>query len=690
MALNIHWKIPFKSLRTGTVYTINIWKDGSLPSGYPLILKGGADPFVTQEDDDDDMFAAVRTQSGYFRIFDDGHAVNSASTPATVTFDWHDILPQTDTDRMVTLTHVNNGSTIVDWQGYMQSRDFGSTLYGNPQEREFPIQCPLSALAASTVSGTQRELKNFAYVIREAFANLTGMTFTNFIFQGGMSARTWLTYLVDWQNLVNISAEGDVSGKYDNLQVMKDVCGFFGWTCRVYGKDVIFSRADDDDSTTSLSSLELTQAQLDSMADSGNTSAGTIGTFYSSVSLSGDIFASTNNEETLMRGSSIATVSANANGGDDTIIEAYPTRVDKLFREKWIAPASVNYDGTVIVYSQNLFAIDDAVLEGEAQDGYASFNQASGLDGNTSYIDVIRIWKSFTSTSATAYATLSSVFHHSFYDSVAGTTLGYNGKVGLILHGNVYVKGKKLQDYNDAGRGKKTMYMRVGVGKTRQTAQWWTGSAWSSTMSAFKVAIGNEDDVLRPLNGTTAYNHIPTNVDNMMGRLFVEFLGSDDTATFHNQRFIDISDFSIEFVRHTAQAQYIGNFRYYSDVDRADIRKYTASNVNKVRSDWNADLIYASDNDMSFGYGIILDRLGVQVETFPYYDSNIHPEQNLANRVATFWATPKRKIVAELRTNAIAEITPQNKLTMANTTFYPISINRTWHDDITTLTLIQL
>ena len=50
MAYNIFWKIPFMSLRSGVVYTINIYKDGTLPSGYPLTLKGGAEPFTTDED----------------------------------------------------------------------------------------------------------------------------------------------------------------------------------------------------------------------------------------------------------------------------------------------------------------------------------------------------------------------------------------------------------------------------------------------------------------------------------------------------------------------------------------------------------------------------------------------------------------------------------------------------------------
>ena len=133
----IHWTIPFASLRDGTIYSVNIY-DASY-SGSPVQLKGGAQPFVTQEDDDEDFFADIRTQSGSISIIDDG------------TFDWKALVPTTDTDRPVTLTHVVNGSTVRDWQGFMQAQNFGATLFGNPQEREFPVQCALTVLEGSDI-----------------------------------------------------------------------------------------------------------------------------------------------------------------------------------------------------------------------------------------------------------------------------------------------------------------------------------------------------------------------------------------------------------------------------------------------------------------------------------------------------------------------------------------------------------
>ena len=69
------YSISFKSLRAGTVYTVNIG------SGIgDVALKGAAQPFVTQEDDDEDMFTPIRTQSGYLRIVDDGKAADGVTS----------------------------------------------------------------------------------------------------------------------------------------------------------------------------------------------------------------------------------------------------------------------------------------------------------------------------------------------------------------------------------------------------------------------------------------------------------------------------------------------------------------------------------------------------------------------------------------------------------------------------------
>ena len=78
MAALRNYSITFKSLRSATVYTVNIG-GGSLSSVVPL--KGAAQPFVTEEDASDDFFTPIRRQTGYIRILDneedaDGYVID--------------------------------------------------------------------------------------------------------------------------------------------------------------------------------------------------------------------------------------------------------------------------------------------------------------------------------------------------------------------------------------------------------------------------------------------------------------------------------------------------------------------------------------------------------------------------------------------------------------------------------------
>ena len=80
-----NYTITFKSLRAGTTYVVTIGGG----TGSPVALKPGAQPFTTEEDADEDQFKPIRTQTGYFRIVDDG---KDASGNA---FDWKDLIPAT-------------------------------------------------------------------------------------------------------------------------------------------------------------------------------------------------------------------------------------------------------------------------------------------------------------------------------------------------------------------------------------------------------------------------------------------------------------------------------------------------------------------------------------------------------------------------------------------------------------------
>ena len=126
--------------------------------------------------------------------------------------------------------------------------------------------------------------------------------------------------------------------------------------------------------------------------------------------------------------------------------------------------------------------------------------------------------------------------------------------------------------------------------------------------------------------------------------------------------------------------------------DRVSTKEYTSENNNSVNNGWNADCIFASDNNMNYGYGLVMEPNGSFMATTSYGNNATaeHPEQHLANRVTTYWASAKRRLGVELRSNVITEPTPANKVTLDGTTLYPLAISHDWRDDVTKLTLIQM
>ena len=670
----IHWQIPFKSLRSGTDYTVNIYD--STHSGNPVVLKGGAQPFTTQEDDNDDMFTPIRTQSGYIRIVDDGKDANGN------TWNWKDMLPNTDTDRPVTLT---SGGTVL-WQGFMQAQNFGGVLYGNPQEREFPIQCALTTLEGTDINYTQKEIQNFAYLLNYIVSSIPTISIDNIYVQGGSDAQAWLLKRIDWQNFVDVDSEGNLSARYNLFQCLEDMCRFWGWTARTFRKNLYLTRV--DDATTTF--LTLTRAQLTTM--SGGSTAGGSASF-SSVTLSGDIFASISNNDYRQRGPNKATVKANGNTGDTEMVKAFPNSVvDTMTAGGTYLVNGGGFGGSSgngLRYTNDITSFTASLMAGQCQSTYATFNVMSTTNGEPK--NVIRILKSFSSTSATAYASLYTVYEHV-----------YSGGM-ITISGTIYRGGDLYQNYGDGETGSEHMYMRVGIGKTRASAVWFTPSGglgpsrwentWSSTMTAFKVPIGNKEDVLTQIVAPTKCS----------GLLFVDIIGSDDLSEVSGQRSFDLADFTVTCLRNNKYYEITtneyGNFASIKTRDFSETREYKSENQNNVRQEWNADCIYASDNDMSFGYGVLINADDGYMTGYNYGGLGLltYPEQHLANRVTAYWASAKRKIETELRTNVsigtgitVGDISPQYKLTLDSTLSHPISICREWRDDVTKLTLIEL
>lgn len=674
-----NYSITFVSLRAGTVYTLSIGGG----TGTAIPLKGAAQPFVTQEDDTDDMFTPVRTQSGYIRIVDDGRDANEN------TFDWHDLMPKTGTERPVTLSHVDGGNTIIDWVGYMQPQNFGGVLYGNPQEREFPVYCGLSGLQNVTLAdmGTASAPVSFAFTLYRMFYQMPTLQFTTFAVQGGADAREWLMKKMDWRNFYN----ADGTPGYNAAQILEEICKFWGWTARTDGQTVYLTCMDDE---TEQNWLTLDISDLQSLT----ASSGTVDQPASAVQLTGDIFVSTDNDEIVEQGVKSAVVKSDVNKAD-AIIKFAPKDLEEQMGEPstWVADqedASIGYFRTATKLN----------LEGQTMNAYSP-NSSGGFERRIvfstaesesgSNVDSILIRREPVTTNNQMVPII--------YIETKNVMTFSDGSLAITAQ---LFNGAKSLDVED-----KIIWARLGIGMSRETAKWFylnnsyqhgyyydIASGWSTTPRPFSLYANNGQ-----LNGVFVqglgpgllvdyfckFPLIPV-ASALYGYLYLDILGMPDVSSF------EIANLTVTFSR---AKTYLPT---RSDQPRPRTvsggfdteHEFVSTGDTGAGSTWNADLIFASDYGMEYGYGLLMNANGSFMETVPYNDGTDYEfaEQHIANRVATYWQTSRRRMTMQLNAadGDVADVSPMTNVTVDGGIYYPVSISRNWWDDVKSLTLMEI
>ena len=677
------------SLRARTVYTVNV--GGGAGAAVPL--KGGAQPFTTQEANDEDMFTPIRTQSGYLRIVDDGRDANGNALEADW---WKDLIPATDTSRPVTLTHQEGGQIIVDWQGFLQAQTFSGAVYGNPQEREFPIQCVLNVTGGIDINYQQTSIQNFAYLLKTIIDSLPqAQRPTQYIIQGGTIAQTILLKEIDWQNfVVEDNDDGNLSARYPMYNILEDMCKFWGWSARTKGTTLYLMCVDDQ---SMQSFLTLTYAQLETMA--GGTAAGTTSGSFDTTTLSGNIFASTDNNEQIMRGYKKAEVKVDGNAGNGIAVDCFPNKFAEDFIKTGQIVQTITDGDRILNVSNDKLSFDMAFSKGECVSGKASLNIVRIVDEQSEDSDPKKALRIKASYNGSVFASFESIYHHCFYDENIASNFHNNG--GISLKGTAYIKAHQYT--HNPGKLYCTMKVRVGIGASRASAKWFYVTnnpgvgqqlyGWGNTPTELEATLGDSNIFrVKGYDGFMYYylEYLPTPFTNLKGKVFVDILGSNNLTQDEDTNEFDIHDFSVGFARNT----YINEFTpsLNTDSDLKTDHTYKSKNQNAVVMNYNADCIFASDNAMQFGYGIIINPDGTFMKGIDYAGNGLlaFPEQHLADRVTSYWAHSRRLVSGDLQTQLVADITPKYKVTFGDMTYHPISISRDWRDDVTKVSLLEL
>ena len=696
-------QLQFKSLRSGTLYTLSI----GTASG---TLTGAAEPFATQEADDADMFLPIRTQSGYIHTV----GINDRAT-------WLSLIPNGVTSKLVKLTHGNN---VIDWQGFLTPGVFYNEWPGiGAQEHEFPVQCPLSVLDGIDMdvqdpTPNHIGIVTFGQLLAYIFGKLTaaGITINHYYVQGTAavtSAR--LALKVIWANFLTNDNNGTITARYTCYQVLEEVCKFFGYTCRMIGDAVYF-----------------TQPTGNTLGFTDYTSLTGTGTYFerSTFTINDNMLASNNMQEQVVPGVGKVTVSSDINKLDnlieipyDELFDRYNTvdsdyaiiirALDQGDEKAYVLIKNPDANGGTLSYQNESvsLSIHAAKFDGDAltKNKYSRFLAYDTSDvGNPGTQEIPSSKKSFNWTKCVE------LFRGTEYAGNDATTMfTITSKQSFVVGGGILYVAWNMRE-TDAGQYQHmasdrpatlTAQMRIGDKYWAGTwdvanRQWTANSAWTTTPSTFTMYLDADGPkTTRKLATDPQYDGCGFPVEATM-RGIIEFSIIDvqwwegrywepgGWRRDGNNGFVPMLDFKVGFVRGAIEdTKHNGN-------------EYTKQG-GSFRGNLGVDLIFASDvaygpsgylRHMPAGLGYILNNSTEkpQATIKSMSGGDVTPEEYLAELIANYGQNTHRVVDVDLLTNLVGNVTPLNVAAGIEAGTFPLAVSHNWRDDVTHITLITL
>jgi len=666
----VHWQVKFKALRSGILYTVNIYDD-NYSGSTPVQLRGAAQPFSTAEDIEDDWFKPVRLQSGYLRIVDNGKDL------ADNAFNWKDLIPATATSRKVTLTHVENNTTIIDWQGYLQPQTFSGQMYENVQERQFPVCCALSVLESMDIDTEDVGMVNMAYLLSECISK-TGMGWHAINFNGEDVMQNWLYKRVYWANFIDYDDDQNPVAKYNYLELLQEVCKFWGWTCRTFGNQLFFV-SPDDDLTPDFTSIE--EEELYHLANDQSYILHYTTFEWDNINTNRDIYASTNNNIEYLRGIRQAEITADIGLmekiydipfnaiKDDLDKPPYPNYTQQGDHYQWLKQGLPN---------QSTIRKVSVDVEEDGNWTPMPFDIIQTYDGN---LDYLHRWNWSCYLGFLGGQNVSQI-----PDQIVRIK---SSMIYAFTSGMIYIKGAAKA--NAGG----ILKCKLNIGD-----KWWTGSDWSTTESDFELMFGNEQDMSQggdslPIRTNRHYNdpvpdydgfgiQIPSGTS-LCGQLtlYVSLIYLyDGTAPGEGIQAL-FSSLEIGFLRNIDAAPNAENGQ----------NTYKGSTNKPFSDEVSVSMIFASDNGNNFGTGLLVNTNNSYCDgvSYSYEGGGLldKPEEHLLDRILLHGKDVKKKETVEFRTSLVADLSPAIFLRTVNMNGYPVSISHEWRDDVSKVIIIE-
>lgn len=284
MAWNTHYIVPFKSF-DGNDLEVRILEQNY--TGSTVTLTGSDEPFTTQEDDDEDVFAPIRTQSGYLRVIDyDGTLLEQ-------------LIPSNNTERLVVLMQTTNGTETLRWRGFLQAQAYTQPWLDGATEIELPVKSELGALEDVAIDSDYTQVyKNFAWLIVQAYTSLNLAPSSVYIGSDAQDAANMLMacfnlYLFfQKEEIVNEGITEDISVGKNFSEVLTEAMKLYGLCMREEGGALYLMQYD---TTGTLRLRNFTWTQIRNAAN-GTTPTTTAGAVSQAAMMSALIFKKNDSE----------------------------------------------------------------------------------------------------------------------------------------------------------------------------------------------------------------------------------------------------------------------------------------------------------------------------------------------------------------------------------------------------------
>ena len=362
----------------------------------------------------------------------------------------------------------------------------------------------------------------------------------------------------------------------------------------------------------------------------GGSAAGNTSGTYDSQQVSGDVFASVDNDDFKQRGAGKATVKADVNKNED-FVEFAPASVRKQMEANgWNWVQEQGQDLVGYFETSTIGSFDSAILSGTSDVNRGGFQRRQIY--SSAEADKPNICDMFL------------INNHGYSVSqwMATPAISIQTKKGMAfsggsitLKGDVYLGSQPCNYQHLTG-----LWMRLGIGPNanRSGAMWWymndashstsIDCGWSSTPQLFKAGVNGGQikstkmfiDMTLFVYKELTFDSIPVTNRNgtpleAYGFLFVDIFGlTASVADIEGgvAESFQISNFTIEFSRDGIDIPLNVNVtrpRLLIE-ERNTTKEYVAENQNQTHEEWNADLIFALDNNMEYGYGLLMNANG--------------------------------------------------------------------------------